>query len=332
MIDTIKLILFTIHISNLDQLIAHLLSTLEKTTEIHNIKRGTSYKGNLKNMTVGISSGCIMIEGSVTKYLKGNNQVNLRASEFLEALRDIGEKLQIPILLAKVVRLDLGVNITFLRPELEYYDVLGYLRGFNRHQQKFGLNYQNISKGGKKYISIYEKLRNIISPEEVTRLFMGQNILRLEYRFQKPSDLTGFLKVDFVTPLEIYNGYSQLIKKWEEVFLSIEKKSDLIEFAPEAFKERGAFDNQLKLMGLNALGGMEGLIRMLNKAKKSKVFTYPNQSSNIIAKYRKLTQIPDMTIKTALAVEFDRKVRLMAELMMNEQMEDKILEEEVGQA
>lgn len=331
MIDTIKLILFTIHISNLDQLIAHLLSTLDDINEIRNLKNEKVYKGNFKNLRVSVSSGCIMIEGSVLKYWKGSNQLNWRASEFLEALTDIGEKLQIPIFLARVVRLDLGVNVTFLRPELEYYDALGYLKNFNRHQQKYGLNYQNVAKSGKWYISIYEKLKNIRSPEKVTKLFQDQYVLRLEFRFQKVSDLEVFLDVPFVSPVEIYNGYSRLIKKWEDVFLSIEKKSDLIEFAPKAFTQRGALDNQMKLMGLKALGGIGALERMLNKAKKSKVFTHPNQSSNILLRYRKLTQTPDMTIKTALAVEFDRKVRLMAELMMNEQMEDKILEEEVGQ-
>jgi len=332
MIDTAKLILLSIHIHNLKELLPHILSTLDNVTEITNREGEKVYKGYLKNLRVTMSFSCLKIEGSFLKFLKGSNQLNFRPSEFMKAIVMVGEILQIPLHLAKVVRLDLGVNIPLLFSEHQYYDVLGYLKNFNRHQQKHGLNYQNDSSNGKWYISIYEKLKNVKSPEKVTELFEGQYILRLEFRFLKAYELAKFLEVSNVTPEEVCKGYDKLMGKWAEVFLSIEKKYDLIEFDSAVFSTKGAFDKQIRLMGLKVLGGLEPMFRLINKARKAKLFTYPNQSTNIISRYKTLIKTPDLTIQSGLGAEFERKVRMIAELTSMEQIEDELLEGEVLQS
>jgi hypothetical protein len=330
MIDTVKLVLLAIYTPNYDLLIAHFLSTLDDYSTIKEQNGEKRYYGNLKNLKVRITQRSITIEGSLLIFIKGNNQLNFSKRELKKAINELSEKFGLPLLEAKVVRLDVAYNIPMIEAGYKYYDVLKQLSKANRHQYKNGLNYDSLAKRSW-YLTIYEKMKKV-KKDEATELYQGQNIFRPEFRFLNSSLLANLLKVKTATLSDVMEGYEVIMKKWVMVLLSIEKKHEFIGFHPSVFTTRNAFDNQIKLLGVEAMGGIDSVISMIDTAKKSGYFTHPNQPYNLRLRYQDLMKSPSLTVKSGLAEEFDRKVRLMAVFVEMEATEDAFLEGEARQA
>lgn len=324
--DTIKIIIPSEKIPDRKELLKKLdLITGNKSIR-ENEKEEKSFFGTLKNLKFNLVKGGLIVEGSFSKYRLGSNQFNLSPKELKKAMSVLTGLFGLPFEDAKVLRLDIPGNIIPKQSEKDYYTSLGSLDNYNRHTQKNGLNYQSNSSTGKTYISIYEKLEKVRSKEIVTEILKSRNVLRYEYRFQSQSDLVKCLGIKPVTVKDIYENYDKLIQRWVDMFLAIKKHYELPDLSYEVFEIKGEFDRQMRIKGVQAMGGIESIVDIVKKAQRHNLLSHPNVASNLIKRYEKLMDSPDRSVISSLATELEDKVKIMGHLAIIERIEDEILE------
>lgn len=269
-----------------------------------------TFYGYFKNFRVKQNARGIYIEGSLTKYYLGDNQKTLRPIDVPIAFIELSEDLGLPIDIAKVNRVDIAENIITRQPANQYYDVLGSSRYFRRLELNSGLGYESVNR----YISFYDKKRELKKKNEIeTDVFVDRNVLRVEYRFLKHKTLANYLDVPIVQVRDLVFHYPEIIKAWEEVFSTINKKHQALTFNNEVYQTKGAFDKQIKIMGVEAIGGFQELKKMINNAKASNLFTkYPNEPTNLLSRYKALMTLPKLTKKSNLTEELEKKIAVIS--------------------
>ncbi len=83
-------------------------------------------------------------------------------------------------------------------------------------------------------------------------------------------------------------------------------------FKPEVFKTKGGFNEQVKILGLNALGSYSEICTLIENAKSKGFMSYPNQSTNAKKLAKDLLSKPLLTEKSELAIELEKKVKIIS--------------------
>ena len=262
--------------------------------------------GSYKGLKIKIKEGIgVWIEGSLPKFFLKTNQATLTRFQAEKAFRQLEIELGLPIMQAKVNRLDIAENIITKEPASMYFDMLREARYFSRLEQKNGVYYQNSNRT----MCFYEKLVELRkNGEAVCPLWLGKNILRYELRFLKHQALANYLKVDFVTVETLIVRYPDLVMCWVNSFNAIRKELH-IKYQTAGIKLDKSFMNQIKIMGINSLGGLDAVFKMIESAKKLQTLKYQNQSSNLKAQLRKIMQSPSTFIKSMNIEELENKIK-----------------------
>jgi hypothetical protein len=58
------------------------------------------------------------------------------------------------------------------------------------------------------------------------------------------------------------------------------------------------------------MGGITVIAEIIKAAKQAKLFGYGNKSSNILNRYKELMATPQLTVKSPLVDELERKVKI----------------------
>lgn len=178
----------------------------------------------------------------------------------------------------------------------------------NRIEVKNGLYYKNETR----CVLLYDKTREVASKREDTLLTIPKenNYMRVEYRIMKHQALGKLLRLIEVTFEDIIINYPDLVKAWFGAISSINKFKPQATLDMTVFKKRGGIDDQIKLMGLKAIGGFNALKNMVESARKIGVFKYPNQATNILSKYRRLMATTELADTPPLIEELERKIKI----------------------
>ena len=189
--------------------------------EVYNPKyESTSYYGILKNYKVNVYPYGISLQGSIAKYLFGEDTIKFADRlSCKRGIEEISDLLGLDLNNATITRLDIGQNLELDNYVLKYYTLLLASSRLNRVEYLNSLYFKNKSKE----LIFYDKITE--RKEKGFKKFSG-NLLRYELRLKKrPSN---FLKTEKLFAKDLYEKpiYKQLANLWYKEYRKITKTSD----------------------------------------------------------------------------------------------------------
>jgi hypothetical protein len=298
MYDTVKLNIGSqIHEKVIDCLTNRIERKSSKTQEV-------SYFGNLENMDVYILSNGITVNGSLGKFIKGNNIERLSRMDVKNAIEKLSDLLGLSINQASVWRLDFGSCFVMERPIREYLSFLGEANKFSCNKYGNGnLQYINNVKA----MVFYDKAEEMRKKRQIIPLpFQGMNILRYEIRFTRRL-VTQFGEKIKAFRLFEEDFYNRILGKWKNEYFKICR---LNKYKLEELKISNGRElkNQLALMGLKGVGGVQDVIEMLDCERAAgKLNRYKHRRLRHMVK--SISEINSNILPNERIIELDEKVR-----------------------
>ncbi|MBK9255690.1 MAG: hypothetical protein IPM42_09410 [Saprospiraceae bacterium] len=302
MYDTVNLWLPIHEIGNLN--VSNVLQQMQDYTE-HETKEGQNYyTGTFDNYKVSVSGQGVSLKGSIAKYFLPDNFHTLTRSDSTRAFIKLSDELHLPIMKAKVRRIDFAQNLMMdYRPE-SYYPYLGESRYYLRQPQGKSLYYSNGQKQKVFYNKVAEgKAKKLILPE----VWTGQNVLRYENRHL--NRLTDQFKLNEITASTLTDQkfYISIFEKWYSEYESIQKINS-INFNLQDMNSPKDFWKQLNLMAVNLIG-QEKIMQEVEKLRALKAFDKPEYYSRLKKEIKELCNDKDHTKQSDLISELDRKMK-----------------------
>ncbi len=203
MIDTIRGYLDLTPIPDLDLIpISSLTPRIENPKIQQNLESQTGYlKGMIKNFKVSIRyplhnevAKQISIEGSIPKFLYGNNIASCTPSDVHLVLDTLSDIIEVPLDNLKITRLDFGFNFVVKRPVANYIQAI---QGYPRRQRVLhqGQTVDFRIKTDYQGVTFYDKLKEMKKDMKSREAFKALpefikhlNILRFEVKIKKYSE------------------------------------------------------------------------------------------------------------------------------------------------
>ena len=150
---------------------------------------GTTYTSHIDNLTIRTTTQGVSIgNGSLCKFLYGNNIVNFTRTDTRLAFEKLSDTLHISLNNATVSRMDVAYNFEVTHPPESYFYHLGNLPYYKRLEQMFykgveGLYYSSVSD--KKQLVFYDKIKETTNRKDyVPPEYQNKNLLRYELRLK----------------------------------------------------------------------------------------------------------------------------------------------------
>lgn len=174
MYDNITFILSTTREPNFQK-----LSNLSKKEDLNNGL--VTIKGKLKNLNISYRVGQLKISGSLAKYYLGDNIQTLTRKDCSKAIDQLGDDLELSIINAKVVRLEIATNLVMQRPVIAYLQCLNVGKRQKKNIYDSGITFWNKQRS----IKFYDKLRELKDKKQniSSELTGFNNILRIELSY-----------------------------------------------------------------------------------------------------------------------------------------------------
>ena len=189
-------------------------------SEIHSNK-GYFILGKADNYSVSINEAGISLKGSLAKYSLNDNIQTLTRAGTVEAIEKLSDNLHIPIIDAKVNRIDVSTVFSVSQSPQSYYRYLGNKPYFNRVQSTNNTLYYNTDK---KQLVFYDKIKEAKGKGvNIPDLYKDANLLRYELRLTqrickqlKANEITGATLTD-------EQFYYNIIQLWGKEYFNINK-------------------------------------------------------------------------------------------------------------
>lgn len=303
MYDSIKLWLTTEQ-AGIKDLLAFSEKHLQNITEHKKQDGQIIYSGFLRNYKVYVSQSGVSFKGSLAKYYLSNNFHTLTRGDTQRAIEMMADEIHLPIMQAKVSRIDFAQNFLMRYEPKAYYSYLGECRYYKRFTQPESIYYNNGLRTKLFYNKVAEgKARGLSLPA----VWNGQNVLRYELRFT--SRLPQQFNLNDVSACTLYDEqfYISLVKQWINEYQAI-NKLNLINFNLTGMNSPKDFMRQLELMAINAIG-QEKLMQMIEEMRLKKAFDKPEYYSRLKKDLRELCKAPDLTTSSDMVAELDKKIQ-----------------------
>lgn len=305
MIDSIKLWISAEETTGVD-LMAELplkLNGISTTTD--DITGKVIIKGYLNSLFVIITENGVCISGSLSKYYYGSNLYTLSFTEIHGAFKRIETELGIPIDSFRVQRLDIAENFIVDYPVKNYYKYLGDLNYYKRQEMNNGVYYN----GSNQTILFYDKLNERKDKKEaVLEDYIGKNVFRYELRLEKRLGKLFNRQYVFVSDLMDESFFRGLLERYRTQYQKIYKYKSLLHYSGLRINDRAQFWNQIKLHGINVLGGESVLLDAVRQARKDKAFKNSMHATRIIQDIKNNYKNTDLVVCSSLLDELDNKV------------------------
>jgi hypothetical protein len=260
---------------------------LINVTESTDVESGCTWiTGKAKKMVIRHNTNSITIQGSLPKFLYGNNLNTLTRSDTNNVIQMLSDLISIDLNKARVQRVDFSANfITHYKPKY-YYRFLGHLTRYHRQEDSHSLYYNQANKK----LLFYDKIKEAqINNMPIPNQYRDKNVLRYEMRILK--QVKKFFKRDvLVKDLSDKELYYYLIDKWYENYNNIEKQKQKIKIMDYKISTPKDFDNQL-LIGLVQTLGFNHIDEIIEQMKLKKVFSQKEYYSRLKSKYRKMSKV-----------------------------------------
>ncbi|HXD93890.1 MAG TPA: phage/plasmid replication protein [Bacteroidia bacterium] len=305
MIDTIKLWLSAEDLIDTDIMAELPLKLSNTSTLVNDETNKVKVTGDLGSLSVLLSESGVSIKGSLSKYYKGNNMHTLTFKEIEDAFVKIGSALGIPIEKAKVRRLDITENYVVDYPVSNYFPYMGGMTYYDRLQMNNGIYYN----GNKRTVLFYDKVHERkLKKEPVLDCYLNKNVFRYELRFMnrlggqfsKPALLVSDLldKAFFRGLLIIY------INQYQGIY----KHKSVLHYSKLKISNRAEFWQQIKLLGVESVGGEAMLLQTIRQGNKDKAFKNKMVAHRIMNDIRNIYQASTLSTSNSLIDELDIKI------------------------
>lgn len=186
-----------------------------------------SLKGKYGTMTVYMqSNGIVSINGSLAKFLNGDNVHTLNREDAEAAVMKLSDGFKVDPSDMRVTSIEFGSTFIMKKPPEAYFSKLGSMSRMVRNPiASSSLYYTTVGKQPSKVLCFYDKAAEIGRKHEKMPVeFQGRNLLRYEIRLRKR--LPQMLKVKAVRAADLYDVgfYRGIAEMWRDMYFSISKK------------------------------------------------------------------------------------------------------------
>ena len=280
MIDNVKL--FIPRCRDMPDVVGYLDSGIEQ----NDITTGeTRLFGKVGNVRVIQSVGGYSIQGSLPKFLNGNNIVTLNRHTIKEALEKLSDTLHLDMNISKVTGLEFGDTFVMSKQPSAYINLLGNMPRLERRLGKGDTLYY-IGKGRvhpREYY-FYDKKKEVLDKGgTLPNGYESLNLLRYEMRLN--NRLPKTFRVVEVSGAMLYDGsfIHDVSDMWVDGYKSITKLSGMNDECLKGIKSPKDAVNLLLAKLIGERGG-DTITDYLNTLKSAKVFSDPKQYTRVKAK------------------------------------------------
>jgi hypothetical protein len=261
--------------------------------------------GSFSNYHATLNAQGLFLTGSLSKLYFGENQSSLSRSTTKDAIQMLSDSLYIPLEHADVKRIDIACNLPMRHEIPAYYPCLGNSRNYRRLEQNNGIYYNNHQKQMVFYGKVHEQK---IKQVPVLPVFQGCRLLRYELRYTKK--LLDQFNINEIKPSMLTDEafYIKLLNRWKDEYFKIYRHK-LLTFKPDIMNSTKAFEQQLMVMGLQAMGGEAQALQLIEQAKLQGIFENKMQAKRIKDKVKDLCNMPGCTEQNELIEELDKKIK-----------------------
>lgn len=198
---------------------------LDNGNENCSMKTGeVSVYGNVENIKVTQYFGGYYIQGSLPKFLYGNNVCQLTRKEVGLAIEKLSDRLHLPLYDADITKIEVGANICLAKQHTAYTRLFGDMPRMQRVSMADSLYYKGSGKVHPRMYYFYDKVAEVKkSGGTMPQGLEAANMMRYEMR------LNGRLPFQLSIPefkgstLQDRKVYQELINRWLNGYLSINK-------------------------------------------------------------------------------------------------------------
>lgn len=310
-IDTVHLVLERERVS--DSEVRRLLSKLKGQNNTFNeFEDHVRSSGNLENLRVMVGPTQLKIQGSLTKYLLGNNLEEMSLIQTKLAIEKLIDETRINLMQSKLTRIDVGVNIkTDLNPKL-YYPYLGESRYYQRGVFKGTLYYDTETEV--KQIAIYDKIKEakksaikqgLVLP---THLLTGP-VMRIEVRYKKRLSKRFNRSEIQLQSLATPRFYQDLHYQLGNEYNTIQKVNAMISLPKQIPSTPKEGISVIAMYGLTQLG-LDNALHLVEVWKAQGAFKRKEDYSRLRAMIKDLHNSPKRTTESELITELNAKVAI----------------------
>ncbi|MBV6513927.1 MAG: hypothetical protein FMNOHCHN_03509 [Ignavibacteriaceae bacterium] len=163
-------------------------SCLKIRKEYQNNRKEIQTEGAIRNMKVTFTERGVFGNGSLTKFLFGNNIADSNYSDLEEAAEELSDLLDTPLSDIHISSMEIGFNLLMRKPPKEYLSRLIGAKGFLIQEYEAGKRFIN---KGSRAIKFYDKVKEFQgrNRNEILPDLKGMNFLRAETRLNRLNTL-----------------------------------------------------------------------------------------------------------------------------------------------
>ena len=287
---------------------------LDNGNESSNVKTGeVSVFGNVENIKVMQYFGGYSIQGSLPKFLYGNNVCQLTRKEVGQAIEKLSDRLHLPLNDARVTSIEVGANICLTKQHTAYTRLLGDMTRMQRVSMADSLYYQGSGKVHPRQYYFYDKVAEVRkSGGTMPQGLEAANMMRYEMR------LNGRLPFQLSIPefkgstLQDRKVYQELINRWLNGYLSINK---LVNMEDEHLKKGMSVKEAQEVFIAQqiAKGGSSMIDEFIAKLKQNECFDNRLYYNRVKSNLQKLASKTKLSVDNGDIEELTAKVKKIAQ-------------------
>lgn len=287
---------------------------LDNGNESSNVKTGeVSVFGNVENIKVMQYFGGYSIQGSLPKFLYGNNVCQLTRKEVGQAIEKLSDRLHLPLNDARVTSIEVGANICLTKQHTAYTRLLGDMTRMQRVSMADSLYYQGSGKVHPMQYYFYDKVAEVRkSGGTMPQGLEAANMMRYEMR------LNGRLPFQLSIPefkgstLQDRKVYQELINRWLNGYLSINK---LVNMEDEHLKKGMSVKEAQEVFIAQqiAKGGSSMIDEFIAKLKQNECFDNRLYYNRVKSNLQKLASKTKLSVDNGDIEELTAKVKQIAQ-------------------
>ena len=287
---------------------------LDNGNESSNFKTGeVSVFGNVENIKVMQYFGGYSIQGSLPKFLYGNNVCQLTRKEVGQAIEKLSDRLHLPLNDARVTSIEVGANICLTKQHTAYTRLLGDMPRMQRVSMADSLYYKGSGKVHPRQYYFYDKVAEVRkSGGTMPQGLEAANMMRYEMR------LNGRLPFQLSIPefkgstLQDREVYQELINRWLNGYLSINK---LVNMEDEHLKKGMSVKEAQEVFIAQqiAKGGSSMIDEFIAKLKQNECFDNRLYYNRVKSNLQKLASKTKLSVDNGDIEELTAKVKQIAQ-------------------
>lgn len=287
---------------------------LDNGNENCSMKTGeVSVYGNVENIKVTQYFGGYSIQGSLPKFLYGNNVCQLTRKEVGLAIEKLSDRLHLPLDDADITKIEVGANICLAKQHTAYTRLLGDMPRMQRVSMADSLYFQGSGRVYPRQYYFYDKVAEVKKHGgTMPQGLEAANMMRYEMR------LNGRLPFQLSIPefkgstLQDRVVYQELINRWLNGYLSIHK---LVNMEDEHLKKGMSVKEAQEVFIAQqiAKGGSSMIDEFIAKLKQNACFDNRLYYNRVKSNLQKLASKTKLSVDNGDIEELTAKVKQIAQ-------------------